>query len=191
MPGSTVIFPNLEHLSRCCNTSLFVMCHHSLVTCILPLCVSPFHVVAFALLVRLSSSAEEWFNQCESASVPALPCVCFVVSGGKTLMLYSSHVTYTRFIQHSHSNTHGASHTYTQALDNASACCLRFFFVVEMHQRCVADSHVPFQAGGMEQATKHTALWKCPSARCQQKVPFYFSFHLSFFILATIHILGV
>lgn len=46
-----------------------------------------FMCFAFTLLVRLSSSAEEWFNQCECASVPALLWV-FSRQCCKTLMLY-------------------------------------------------------------------------------------------------------
>lgn len=55
------------------------------VTCLLPLCVCLFFH-ALALLVRLSSSAEEWFNQCECASVPAC-LVCFVAGAGKKTLI--------------------------------------------------------------------------------------------------------
>lgn len=66
-----------------------------------------------------------------SISVSALlflPCFeCSVDSAAKPWCFISSHVTYSWFFQHSHSNTHSASHTYTQALDNVKCLMLEIF----------------------------------------------------------------
>lgn len=142
-----------------------------------------FMCFAFTLLVRLSSSAEEWFNQCECASVPALLWV-FSRQCCKTLMLYfqSCHIHLIFFFfQHSLSNTHSASHTYTQALDCVKCLMLEIFLNHAAFAMLIVVCL--FQAGNTERATKQTALWTCPSARSRRKVHISLSFTFELYIL--------
>lgn len=75
----------ITYWNRICVILLVVISHFNIYSAIVN--VFFFLSVRFTLLVRLSSSAEEWFNQCECASVPALLWV-FSRQCCKTLMPY-------------------------------------------------------------------------------------------------------